>query len=287
MADIKRSNVDDIIERALLEDLGEEGDITSAALFSADETAGAIIQSKSSGVLSGATLIGPVFSRCDPRIKIDLRCADGAPLEPGTVICTAEGPIRGILTAERTILNFLQHLSGIATLTARFVAAIAHTKARLLDTRKTGALMRVLEKQAVLHGGGCNHRFGLYDMILIKDTHIRHAGGIAAALERALAFRNRSGYYGKKIEIEVQSIEEFMTAVAFSPDRIMLDNMTFDAIRSCVARRNDMRSAVELEASGNITLENVAAVAETGTDFISVGAITHSAPALDIHLIIR
>ncbi len=279
--------LDDIITGTLKEDLGIAGDLSSVALFSSDETAKAVIKSKASGILSGVGLIEPVFLKCDPRINIDIECSDGFRLEPGTVICKIDGPIRGILAAERTILNFLQHLSGIATLTGRYAAAISHTKARLLDTRKTTPMLRSLEKQAVLHGGGYNHRFGLYDMILIKDTHVRHAGGVAEALERAFEFRRRNSLKELKIEVEVQSVEEFMSALAAAPDRIMLDNMTYDAMRLCVNRRNITKSPVELEASGNITLDNIAAVAETGVDYISVGALTHSAPALDIHLIIH
>ncbi|MBN1576342.1 MAG: carboxylating nicotinate-nucleotide diphosphorylase [Chitinispirillaceae bacterium] len=275
-----------IVGQALEEDLGSAGDVTSTALFSPGDTAAAIIRSKSTGVLSGTRLIEPVFSRCDQRIELDIQCIDGAPLEPGTVICTATGPVRGILAGERTVLNFLQRLSGIATLTSRFAGAIAHTKARILDTRKTAPMLRFLEKQAVLHGGGGNHRFGLYDMILIKSTHVRHGGGVVAALERALAFRN-SGDRGVKIEIEVQSFGEFTTASGLGPDRIMLDNMPPEAMRRCVAHRDVHAPAVELEASGSITLDTVAAVAETGIDFISIGVLTHSAPALDIHLIIQ
>ena len=273
-----------LIDRALAEDLGKDGDITSNALFSKTDLAKAVIKSKAAGVLSGAYLLKPLFSRIDSSIATDLLLQDGDPLFKNTIICRIEGPVQGILCGERIALNFLQRLSGIATLTSRYVAAVAHTGATLLDTRKTVPGLRPLEKMAVLHGGGMNHRHGLYDMMLIKDTHVKRAGGVSQALKKA--FAARGGSRTPAIEIEVQTIAEFEEALVMSPDRIMLDNMSLDDLRSCVGKKAASNSTIELEASGAITLDSIAAVAETGVDFISCGAITHSAPVLDIHLVI-
>jgi nicotinate-nucleotide pyrophosphorylase (carboxylating) len=273
-----------LIDRALAEDLGKDGDITSNALFSKTDLAKAVIKSKAAGVLSGAYLLKPLFSRIDSSIATDLLLQDGDPLFKNTIICRIEGPVQGILCGERIALNFLQRLSGIATLTSRYVAAVAHTGATLLDTRKTVPGLRPLEKMAVLHGGGINHRHGLYDMMLIKDTHVKRAGGVSQALKKA--FAARGGSRTPAIEIEVQTIAEFEEALVMSPDRIMLDNMSLDDLRSCVGKKAASNSTIELEASGAITLDSIAAVAETGVDFISCGAITHSAPVLDIHLVI-
>ncbi len=276
-----------ILEQTLKEDLGSGGDITSAALFSDDDSATAEIRSKSQGVLSGVYLLEPVFHRLDPRLRVELLLSDGSAVLQGTVIATVTGPIRGILAGERTVLNFLQRLSGIATVTSRFKAALSGTSCRLLDTRKTTPLLRHFEKAAVMHGGGCNHRFGLFDMMLIKDTHVKRSGGVAPALERAIAYRTATGNSALKIEIEVQSEEEFEAALKCRPDRIMLDNMTVAAMRRCVELRTAEQPEVELEASGNVTLDTIGGIAAAGVDYISSGALTHSAPALDIHLIIR
>lgn len=289
MSHNKNNIIEDIIRRAILEDLHTEGDITSNALFSPDDTACAIIRSKEEGILSGVSTIGPVFQTCNQTVAVDLKLADGSVLAAGSVICSLEGPVRAILAGERTALNLLQRLSGIATLTSRFQKAVSHTSAHILDTRKTTPTLRILEKQAVLHGGGMNHRYGLYDMMLIKDTHVKRSGGVAQALRKALAFREAQGDKGLnlKIEIEIQSISEFAAALEFKPDRIMLDNMSTGDMSECVSRRDYLCREIELEASGNINLANVTAVAQTGVDFISIGALTHSAPALDIHLVIQ
>jgi nicotinate-nucleotide pyrophosphorylase (carboxylating) len=285
MAQTEAISIREIIEQALLEDLGSAGDVTSEAVFGKDETATALIRSKSSGVLSGTGCIPPIFTWCDSGTTTDLHLSDGAELAPGTPICTVCGPVRALLSGERTALNFVQRLSGIATMTARYAGAIAHTGCRLLDTRKTTPLLRTLEKKAVLHGGGHNHRFGLFDMILIKDTHVKRAGGITKALEKAIAFRKN--HHELAIEVEVQSVSEFLEALACHPERIMLDNMSTGDMRRCVTLRNEQTVPVELEASGNVTLESISAIAETGVDFISSGALTHSAPSLDIHLVIQ
>ena len=255
-----------ILDRALAEDLGNEGDITSQAIFEATDRAHAMIKSKASGVLSGAYVIEPLFSRIDPSMHVQLLLHDGDPLFKDAVICRLEGPVRTILSGERIALNLLQRLSGIASLTSCYVSAMAHTSATLLDTRKTVPGLRPLEKLAVTHGGGMNHRSGLFDMMLIKDTHVKHAGGVSAALKKALA--SRRGSFHPAIEVEVQSIEEFEEAMPLSPDRIMLDNMSIADITACVKKKAADGSSVELEASGAITIDSIAAVAETGGQFV-------------------
>lgn len=288
-----REQISDLLDCALAEDLGapsgsrgKGGDCTSNALFSAVDTGRAVIRSKENGVLSGAYLCAPLFAKIDPSLSLTICANDGDPLAPGTEICRLSGRVQSILAGERTALNFLQHCSGIATLTSRYVAAIRHTGATILDTRKTTPGLRLLEKTAVRHGGGMNHRSGLFDMVLIKNTHCKQCGGVTAALTRAL--RARGTATEPKIEIEVQTLREFAEALRLHPDRIMLDNMSVSVMRACVEKIPASSGAgIELEASGNITLDTVAAVAETGVDFISCGAITHSAPALDIHLIME
>ena len=283
-ADFKKQ-LDILLDCALAEDLGKGGDCTSIALFSPKDTGSAVIKSKEMGVLSGAYLLAPLFSKIDPSLSVAVLLSDGAPLEPGSEICRLRGSVRSILAGERIALNFLQRLSGIATMTARCAAAIRHTGAKLLDTRKTTPCLRALEKLAVRHGGGKNHRFGLFDMMLIKDTHVNQCGGVTAALKKVMTSRGK----GKEpeIEIEVRNTQEFAEALALHPDRIMLDNMSVAAMRDCVEKMSkDGGKHIELEASGNITPDNIAKVAGTGVDFISCGAITHSAKALDIHLVI-
>jgi nicotinate-nucleotide pyrophosphorylase (carboxylating) len=273
-----------IIEFALGEDLGDRGDITSNSIFSESDQANAIIKSKQNGVCSGAYLLKPLFNHISNELSVECRINDSERLEPGKVICSLEGPVKAILAGERVALNFLQRLSGIATVTSQYVSAIAHTKCRLLDTRKTTPGLRYLEKAAVSHGGGCNHRIGLFDMILIKDTHVKRAGGVGPALKKALAYRGENSPL--KIEVEIQSIKELEEAISFNPDRIMLDNLDIPTMTECVAITKNSNKNIELEASGNITLQTIARVAETGVDFISSGALTHSAPSLDIHLVI-
>jgi nicotinate-nucleotide pyrophosphorylase (carboxylating) len=275
-----------LIRRALAEDLGRDGDITSRALFEATKSGRAAIISKSTGILSGVQVIKPLFCSLNQSLSVTMLLKNGAHLSPGCRICELAGPVRAILAGERVALNFLQHLSGIATAANSLTRLISHTKARLLDTRKTTPLLRALEKQAVIHGGGRNHRFGLFDMILIKDTHVKAAGGVGPAMRKAQVFVKKS-VRKVKIEIEVQSIAEFKEALAYRPHRIMLDNMRIDDMASCVKLRDKSGSSVELEASGNVTAGTIVKIAETGVDFISVGSITHSAPALDIHLVIE
>ncbi len=291
-------SVINLLKIALAEDLGEDGDITTSAIFGADDTGEALIRCKQTGVLSGITLAAPLFKLVDtylashissasaslPTTTVETYCVDGEIVEPGKAVCRVKGSVRSILAGERTILNLIQRLSGIATLTSAMVRELSSGggNTRLLDTRKTSPGMRTLEKAAVRHGGGVNHRVGLYDMILIKDTHVRRAGGITAALTKALAWRG--GNATPRIEVEVQSIEEFVQALQLKPDRIMLDNMSPKEIEICVDERDASGLNVELEASGNITLGVLSAIAATNVDYISCGAITHSAPALDFHL---
>jgi len=287
-----------LLTTALAEDLGEDGDITTSAIFDADDVGEALIRCKQKGVLSGITLAAPLFGLVDkylashissaeadaPVTTVETYCCDGDPVEPGKAVCRIKGSVRSILAGERTILNLIQRLSGIATLTSAMVKELSDSgaKTRLLDTRKTTPGMRALEKAAVRHGGGVNHRAGLYDMMLIKDTHVRRAGGVTAALEKALAWRG--GNAVPHIEVEVQSIEEFVQALRLKPDRIMLDNMSPKEIEICVDERDTSGLNIELEASGNITLGILSAIAATNVDYISCGAVTHSAPALDFHL---
>ena len=275
-----------LIRRALAEDLGRAGDITSRALFDAKKNGRAVIISKSAGILSGAQVIKPLFGRLSRSVSVTKLLKNGAQLSAGSRICELSGPVRAILAGERVALNFLQHLSGIATAANTLARLISPTKARLLDTRKTTPLLRALEKEAVVHGGGLNHRFGLFDMILIKDTHVKDAGGIGPALRKAQVFVKKSGRR-VKIEVETQSVGEFTEALACRPHRIMLDNMSIADMAACVALAKKSGAPVELEASGNVSADTIVAIAETGVDFISVGSITHSAPALDIHLLIE
>ena len=269
--------VEDAVGRALVEDLGRAGDITSAATIPADATATAVIAARRPGILAGIDLAAATFRQMHPAIGFEPVIADGGPLEPGAVVARVTGPARPILSAERVALNFLCHLSGIATLTRRYADAIAHTKARITCTRKTTPGLRALEKYAVRCGGGSNHRFGLDDAILIKDNHIAVAGGVAEAVRRAKAF---AGHL-VKVEVEVDDLDQLEEALRAGADVILLDNMPPEMLRRAVAVT---AGAAVLEASGGVTLNTVAAIAETGVDFISSGAITHSAPALDLAL---
>jgi quinolinate synthase len=264
-----------LIDLALAEDLGP-GDATSEAVLPADLILRGHIVAKQAGVVAGLPIVGAVFSQVDPALTLACRVQDGTRVRPGDRVAEVSGPARAMLSAERTALNFLQRLSGIATLTRSFVDAVAGTQARILDTRKTHPGYRVLEKYAVRMGGGHNHRMGLHDMVLIKDNHIQAAGSITTAVERARAARP-----DLPLEVEVRSLDELREALALEPDRIMLDNMSLDDMRAAV---RVAAGRVALEASGGIDLERVAAVAATGVDYISVGALTHSAPALDLSL---
>ena len=265
------------VKAALDEDLGRAGDITSAATIPAEATATAAFVARKPGVVSGLPIAECTFREVDPSILFLPELRDGDPVAAGGVIARVEGNARGILAAERVALNYLCHLSGIATATAALVERVAHTKARILDTRKTTPGLRVFEKYAVRCGGGANHRFGLHDAVLIKDNHIAVAGGVAEAIRKARAAVGA----GVKVEVEVGSLAELDEAMSERPDIVMLDNMSLDDMREAV---RVVAGRAVTEASGNVTLETVAAIAETGVDTISSGWITHSAPALDIGL---
>lgn len=276
-------DLQDLIERALVEDLGERGDITTAAMPQNGKEARATITSKESGWIAGGAIAEAVFLTVQPRLRIDRRVSDGCRVDSGTVLLVIDGPAQDILIAERTALNFLGHLSGIASLTGRFTQAIAHTRAKMLDTRKTTPGLRRLQKYAVSCGGGVNHRMGLYDMFLIKENHITTAGGIAAAVDACRDYQRRHGFKAA-IEVETTSPNQVMEAIALQVDRIMLDNMTTEMMRLCVEM---VAHRIPVEASGNIDFDRVRSVAETGVDFISSGALTHSAPNLDLSLLLQ
>ncbi len=268
-----------LIDVAIAEDRGA-GDWTSRWTIPARTRVRAHIVAKSTGVVAGLTPAMAVFLRLDPRVEADLQVHDGALVEAGSIVCTLRGPGRAILTGERVALNFLQRLSGIATFTRQFVDAVAGTRARILDTRKTTPGWRMLEKAAVRAGGAENHRAGLYDAVLIKENHIAIAGGIAQAAARVHEANTRR----LPVIVEVRTLEELEEALAAGVQRVLLDNMDIDIIRQAVRRVRREKPAPAIEASGNMTLDRVRTVARAGVDFISVGALTHSAPALDLSL---
>jgi nicotinate-nucleotide pyrophosphorylase (carboxylating) len=268
--------VEAAVRAALAEDLGQAGDITSAATIPADAIATATFGARRAGVLAGLPLAKAAFRQIDPAVRFECVLRDGNRIAAGEVAARVMGNARAVLAAERVALNYVCHLSGIATATAALVAAVKHTKAVILDTRKTTPGLRVLEKYAVACGGGHNHRMGLHDAILIKDNHVAVVGGAAAAIRAA-----RAHAPNVKIEVEVASLAELDQAVTERPDIVLLDNMTLADMREAVAR---VAGRAKLEASGNVTLETIRPIAETGVDYISSGWITHSAPALDIGL---
>jgi nicotinate-nucleotide pyrophosphorylase (carboxylating) len=270
--------IEEAVLRALAEDLGRAGDVTSIATVPEQESARAEMVARSSGVLAGLPLVEATFRKLAPDIQIAANHRDGAAVQAKTTLLVVNGPARGVLAAERTALNFISHLSGIATLTAEFVRRVAHTRARVTCTRKTVPGLRALQKYAVRCGGGFNHRFGLDDAILIKDNHIAVAGGIRPVLERA----KRAVGHLVKIEIEVDSLAQLQDVLDTGlADAVLLDNMDVANLRRAVELT---AGRAVLEASGGVTLDNVAAIAETGVDYISSGALTHSAPNLDIGL---
>ena len=272
--------VEDAVRAALLEDLGRAGDITTNATIPAMKQARAVIAARQPGIVAGLDLAKAAFRLLDPALSFETRIADGTAVTPGAILATIEGPARALLSAERVALNFLGRLSGIATLTSRYVAAVAHTKVRIVCTRKTTPGLRTFEKYSVLCGGGFNHRFGLDDAILIKDNHIAVAGGIIPALR---AVKAAIGHL-VKIEIEVDTLDQLDEVLTEGADVVLLDNMTPARLREAVAR---VKGRLLTEASGGVTLETVAAIAESGVDMISVGALTHSAQVLDVGLDIQ
>jgi nicotinate-nucleotide pyrophosphorylase (carboxylating) len=256
------------------------GDITSLATLPPASTLDGRITAKAEGVIAGLPIAQAVFLLVNPATSFHPHIQDGAHVQPGTLLAEVSGPGRALLAAERTALNFLGRMSGIATLTHKFVQAVAGTKAVILDTRKTAPGLRHLDKYAVRMGGGQNHRAGLYDMVLIKDNHIDGADGIRPAVE---GVRSR---YGSRylVEVEVKDLDELRTALSLPVDRIMLDNMDLDTMRQAV---EIAAGRLPLEASGNVSLATVRSIANTGVDFISSGALTHSAPVLDISMRLR
>jgi nicotinate-nucleotide pyrophosphorylase (carboxylating) len=274
LADVLQS-ADRLIAAAIAEDIGS-GDATSLALFPPHSMARAAIIAKEEGVIAGLPVAKAVFGKVDPYVKFSPLVNDGTRVKPHDVLVNLEGKLLTLLSLERIILNFLQHLSGIATQAAAFVRAVQGTQAVILDSRKTTPGYRAMEKYAVRIGGAQNHRRGLYDMLMIKDNHIQAVKSLPIAVKRA-----RHSYPNLPLEVEVDSLEHLREALSLPVDRILLDNMDLPTIHEAVVIG---KNRVPLEVSGGVTLDNVRPIAETGVNFISVGALTHSAPALDLSL---
>ncbi|MEO0399382.1 MAG: carboxylating nicotinate-nucleotide diphosphorylase [Pseudomonadota bacterium] len=272
-----RHIIEEAVARALQEDLGLAGDVTTAACIPENARSKAAIVARRPGVIAGLALAQAAFRQTDPTIQFEPARQDGARVKSGEALAVIEGPSRGVLTGERVALNFLGRLSGVATATAQLVDAVAHTTAKIACTRKTTPGLRALEKYAVRCGGGVNHRFGLFDAVMIKDNHIAAAGGIVAAAKTA----RDAIPHTMRIEIEVDRLDQLEEALSAGADIILLDNMAPPDLTRAV---DIAAGRAVLEASGNVTLETVAAIAETGIDVISSGAITHSAPCLDLGL---
>ena len=266
--------MDELLRMALVEDIGS-GDATTLSITPAALEGSAVVFGREPFVLSGSKPFRRVFELLDPQIRVKCLCTDGAWIESNVPVFSVEGNVRAILTGERTALNFVQRLCGIATLTRKMADAIADTGCRLLDTRKTTPLWRAFEKEAVRHGGGKNHRFGLADGILIKDNHIAVAGSIKEAVRRA----REAVLHTFRIEIEVENLEQLEEAIAAGADIVLLDNFSVDMLKEAAKAG---KGRVTLEASGGVNLETVRAIAQSGVDFVSCGAITHSARAIDL-----
>lgn len=274
-----------LIELALAEDLGDAGDLTSSSLIVETERGTVNVVARKHGVLAGSPVAEMVFATLDGSVGWESHISDGTVLEPGDVVATVTGAMRSLLTGERTALNFLTHLSGIATLTREFVAAVAGTNAEILDTRKTTPGYRALEKYAVRCGGGTNHRIGLFDGILIKDNHLAACAESPEHTSIAEAIRRAREFLGNKplpVEVEVDTLDQLQAALGALPDIVLLDNMPVEILLQAVAMRNESAPGVRLEASGGVNLQTVRGIAETGVERISVGALTHSAVALDL-----
>ncbi len=276
-----------LIEAALAEDIGE-ADWTTRWTISEEARGSARIVARAEGVIAGTRPVEAVFRRLDPEVRLDWRRADGDGVQTGSVVADLSGRLHAILAAERTALNFLGRLSGVATLTSRYVEAVEGTGCRVVDTRKTTPGWRRLEKEAVVAGGGENHRLGLYDMVLLKENHLRQAGGVGPALDHVI---ERARAAGLEVEVEVTDLAELGAALerppGDRPDRILLDNMTPGMLRDAVQAVRKVDPPVPLlEASGGITLDSVRAIADTGVDLVSVGALTHSAATLDLSLLL-
>lgn len=270
-----------LVDLALAEDIGP-GDLTSA-LIPAEQRGRAALVAKSHLVLSGVEVFTEVFHRVDPATQVRFRRSNGDGVEPSDEVAEVEGRVRSLLQAERTALNFVQRLSGVATLAREAALAVAGTRARVVDTRKTTPGLRVLEKAAVAHGGASNHRFGLFDGILIKDNHVDAVGGIGLAVAAA----REVAHHLVKIECEVRTLDELDDALAAEADVVLLDNMGLETMVEAVHRNRARARPALLEASGNVTLERLPAIAATGVDLVSMGALTHSAPAADLSLVYR
>lgn len=270
--------IESLIKRALAEDVGS-GDASTNSIVSAGARLEALIRAKQHGVVSGLAVAAAVFRALDEDVNFEAAVAEGSTVDSGTIVATVHGSARSILTAERTALNFLGRMSGIASLTRQFVDCVAGTSAKILDTRKTVPGLRAIDKLAVQHGGGHNHRFGLYDMILIKDNHIDHAGSLTRAVELA-----RSAGTKLEIEVEARTLKDVEDAIALGVTRILLDNMSAEMMSEAVSLSG---GRAQLEASGNVNLATVRRMAETGVDFISVGELTHSARVFDFSLIVK
>jgi nicotinate-nucleotide pyrophosphorylase (carboxylating) len=269
--------IERVVRRALAEDLGEAGDLTSRYALDADAKAKGVIRARAPGRLAGSYLAEAVFARLDPALQVRVVASEAADLAPLDVIAEISGPAAGLLAGERVALNLIARLSGIATLTRAYVAAVDGLMARIAHTRKTTPGLRALETYAVACGGGASHRFGLDDAVLVKDNHVAIAGGIGAAL---MAVRAKAGHM-VHVAVEVDTLDQLEEALRYSPDVVLLDNFTIEDLEKAVRLAG---SRCVTEASGGVTLESVRAIAQTGVDVISVGALTHSAPALDLGL---
>jgi len=274
---VRVEDFSDIVDRALAEDLADRGDITSRSAIAESATSQANIVARSPGVIAGLDVAEHVFVAVDPGVEFDGLVSDGTWVRAGSVLATVTGRSRSILTAERTALNLLGRMSGVATATAELVRAVEGTRARITDTRKTMPGLRVLDKYAVVAGGGVNHRMGLYDQVMIKDNHIMAAGDI----ERAVAAAREANGDQIRVVVEVEDLDQLAVALKTTADRVLLDNMSIEMLRQAV---ENVDGAMETEASGGVTLDTVRAIAESGVDYISVGWITHSAPQMDIAL---
>lgn len=286
MGDLDQAVISNVVRIALEEDIGE-GDITTLWTVPEKKRAVAKIISRDQGVVAGLAVASETFRQVDPSLVFTCAASDGDEVVPDQIVVELEGAARSMLTAERVALNFLQRMSGIASLTQKYVCECRGTEAKILDTRKTVPGLRELDKYAVALGGGRNHRMGLYDMVLLKENHIEAADGIGPAIAAARSGMSRAGRR-VQVEVEVESLAELEDALAAGADWVMLDNMELEAMARAVNRVNHNGDARPvLEASGNVSLDNVGAIARTGVDVISVGALTHSVPALDLSMLIR
>lgn len=272
--------IDDLLTLAFAEDIGD-GDATTLSTIPADEMGRQHLLVKEEGILAGVEIARKVFNKFDPSLKMTVYIGDGSHVKPGDIAFVVEGPVRSLLQTERVMLNIMQRMSGIATVTERYQSRLEGLDCKVLDTRKTTPGMRLLEKQAVKIGGGANHRIGLFDMILIKDNHVDFAGGIDKAVEAARAWCKENGK-DLRIEVEVRNEDEIRQAIKAGADRIMLDNFTPERTRGAVEIIRAEGPGIEIESSGGITLDTLRAYGETGVDFISVGALTHSVKGLDM-----